>query len=197
MDEWQHLSVSMPTKSELRAEVAERRKRLTAGANDVRASAVAVNGLELLRAQAPDTRTVAAFMSFGHEPPTDLLVSSLADRGFTVLLPKVVSDTELEWLPYDGMWQADLLGINAPAGQLQPQSLADCGAIFIPATAASADGRRLGRGAGYYDRALAALPTHAQGGPLRIAVIDLAGALPDGVIPMAEHDAWMDAVLVG
>ena len=47
------------------------------------------------------------------------------------------------------------------------------------------DGTRLGRGAGYYDRALAAVPGAIKGGPLRIAV-----AFDDEVDDSVPHDAW-------
>ena len=117
--------------------------------------------MELLRSFGITHGSVAAFMAFGHEPPTDVLVSSMNDLGWTVLLPKVVSDTELAWVPYDGMWDDDLLGIATPSGQEQHE-LASVRAVFIPAVAASSDGARLGRGKGYYDRALARVPRFAR-----------------------------------
>lgn len=180
--------------------VAQRRLSLRTGATDVRASSVGINGVEIVRAQCPAGSTVAAFASFGSEPPTDILISGLVDLGYRVILPRVINDTEMTWHHYDGTWTTDTLGIATPgvdASASEPADIRSAKAIFIPAVAASSDGRRLGRGGGYYDRMLQTLPTHAEGGPYRIAVIDVAGLLPEGVIPMEDHDAWVDSVLVG
>ena len=185
-------------KKELRALVSTRRSQLRAGANDVRASAVAVNGVELVRHRIGKTGTVALFSSFGNEPPTDLLISGLVDLGYRVMLPRVVDETSMTWHYYDGEWTIDSLGIPTPSdSESNAADIHEAHIMFIPAIAASQDGRRLGRGGGYYDRLLATLPSHTNGGPFRVAVIDMAGLLPDGEIPMGEHDAFVDAVLVG
>lgn len=180
----------------MRSLVRKRQAELSVGSTDVRASAVAVNAMEMLREHCPEARTVALFVSFGNEPPTDLLIAVLAERGVKVLLPAAAEKSQLQWRDYTGSWERDLLGIETPAKSAE-HSLAEADVVFIPAIAASSDGRRLGRGAGYYDRALAQVPTHAEGGPLRIAVIDAAGLLPPGVIPLEAHDELVDAVLVG
>jgi 5-formyltetrahydrofolate cyclo-ligase len=203
---WHYLRVTTPIddyasrKKDLRTRVAQRRSQLRAGSTDVRASAVALNGAEMIRHNLAPHSTVALFSSFGNEPPTDLLITTLVDLGFRVILPRVINDTEMTWHHYDGQWTVDTLGIPSPGNNEAPSDLADISsadAMFIPAVAASQDGRRLGRGGGYYDRLLAEIPTHAEGGPLRIAVIDMAGLLADGEIPMGPHDAYVDAVLVG
>jgi 5,10-methenyltetrahydrofolate synthetase len=187
-------------KKELRTRVAQRRAQLRTGATDVRASAVALNGAEMVRHKVEAGSTIALFSSFGNEPPTDLLITQLVDLGYRVILPRVINDTDMTWHRYDGQWTVDTLGIPSPGVESTPSDPVDIHAadiIFIPAVAASQDGRRLGRGGGYYDRLLAQVPRHMYGGPIRIAVIDMAGLLPDGEIPMDEHDAYVDAVLVG
>ncbi len=183
-------------KNEIRKLVKVRRNSLQTGATDTRASAVAIHGMEMTRKFCKPGDTIAAFASFGFEPPTDLLISTLGEFGYKVLLPNSHEDRTMSWYRYDGEWGVDELGIAAPLNK-DAGSLADCALIFIPAIAASNDGRRLGRGAGFYDRALATLPPHKDGGPLRVAVIDMAGILPDGEIPMDEFDQYVDAVLVG
>jgi 5-formyltetrahydrofolate cyclo-ligase len=206
MCKWHHSRVTTPTedfaeqKKELRARVSQRRNQLRAGSTDVRASAVALNGAEIVRHQVPMGATIALFSSFGNEPPTDLLITHLVDLGYRVILPRVVNDTEMTWHRYDGTWTVDTLGIPTPGVDAVPSdsaSINDAHMMFIPAVAASQDGRRLGRGGGYYDRVLSTLPTYAQGGPFRVAIIDMAGLLADGEIPMSEHDAYVDGVLVG
>ena len=59
-----------------------------------------------------------------------------------VLLPVIASDTELAWV-CDG----------------EPRDLDEVELIVMPALAAGRDGSRLGRGKGYYDRAVDGLAT--------------------------------------
>jgi len=54
-------------------------------------------------------------------------------------------------------------------------------------------GRRLGQGGGYYDKALADVPSHTNGGPLRVAVLFDDEVLD--VVPSTEHDCVVDCVL--
>lgn len=183
-------------KAQLRELVRARRRSLTNTASDVRASAVAINAAELLREWGIYDGVIAAFVSFGHEPPTDLLITGLEGIGYTVILPRTVARDRLEWLRYEGLLEADLLGIAAPTDG-EPLALRNARAVFIPALAAATDGSRLGRGAGYYDRELAGVPSFSEGGPLRVGIIDEAGLLPEGVIPMDSHDQWLDALIVG
>jgi 5-formyltetrahydrofolate cyclo-ligase len=183
-------------KNEIRKVVQARRKSLQTGATDTRASAVAIHGMEMVRKFCKPGDLIGAFTSFGFEPPTDLLISTLNEFGYKVLLPNSHQDKSISWYRFDGQWGVDELGIAAPLNK-EAARLDDCSLIFIPALAASNDGRRLGRGAGYYDRALAEIPQHKDGGPLRVAVIDIAGILPNGEIPMDDFDQYVDAVLVG
>ena len=183
-------------KNEIRKVVQARRKSLQTGATDTRASAVAIHGMEMVRKFCKPGDLIGAFTSFGFEPPTDLLISTLNEFGYKVLLPNSHQDKSISWYRFDGLWGVDELGIAAPLNK-EAARLDDCSLIFIPALAASNDGRRLGRGAGYYDRALADIPQHKDGGPLRVAVIDMAGILPNGEIPMDDFDQYVDAVLVG
>lgn len=183
-------------KNEIRKVVHARRNTLHTGATDTRASAIAIHGMEMVRKFCQPGDQIAAFASFGFEPPTDLLISTLSEFGYQVILPNSHEDKTLSWYRYDGEWGVDELGIAAPLNK-EIGNIENCSLIFIPAIAASNDGRRLGRGAGYYDRALTNIPKHSAGGPLRVAVIDMAGLLPDGEIPMAEYDQYVDAVLVG
>lgn len=184
------------TKEELRAEVKKRRAALFSGASELRASAVAINAVQLLRDHGIEKGAVAAFASIVGEPPTDVLLTALTELGYELYLPRVVDDENLSWVKYEGLLESDLLGIPTPSGEATT-SPAEMAAIFVPAVAASPDGRRLGRGRGYYDRALAGVPKYADGGPLLIGVVDQAGWLPSGVIEMNDNDRWLDIVFVG
>jgi 5-formyltetrahydrofolate cyclo-ligase len=100
--------------------------------------------------------TVAAYYSVGTEPPTHSLVYALWKRGTYVMLPLVRPDGTLDWASYEG---PDSL---APAahGLLEPTAtggrlITSADLVIVPALAADRSGNRLGRGRGFYDRALA------------------------------------------
>jgi len=61
--------------------------------------------------------------------------------------------------------------------------------IFVPGLAFTAEGQRLGRGRGFYDRLLAALPPEI----LRVGVCFAEQVVPD--IPSEPHDEEVDVVL--
>jgi 5-formyltetrahydrofolate cyclo-ligase len=67
-----------------------------------------------------------------------------------------VNDTELDWHVYNpGHLSAGSLGIFEPSGASVDLSVAEL--VFLPAVAVGRDGTRLGRGRGFYDRALASV----------------------------------------
>ena len=82
-------------------------------------------------------------------------------------------------------------GISEPA--ISQIDLSTASAIIIPALRAGLDGTRLGRGAGYYDRALANLLPHSQGGPLRICLVF--DDEVDETVPSESHDAPIDVIV--
>jgi 5-formyltetrahydrofolate cyclo-ligase len=66
----------------------------------------------------------------------------------------------LDWATYAGRdaLVSGRLRLPQPTGRrLGPRALREVDAVVVPALAADHDGNRLGRGAGYYDRALAQL----------------------------------------
>lgn len=182
-------------KVELRQRIQVARNTLRAGSSDTRASAFALNAMQFVKSYSEPGDVIALFVSLGYEPPTDLLISTLDELGYGILLPRVLDDVNLGWYRYDGQWLVDELGISAP--HESSADLKSARIIFIPACAASNDGRRLGRGKGYYDRALASVQEFHEGGPFRIAVTDISGLVEPGLIPVDAHDQLVNAVLVG
>ena len=74
-----------------------------------------------------------------------------------MLLPITLDDFSLDWALYSG--RDDLadarFGLLEPTGpRLGPDAIGTADIVVIPALAIDADGRRLGQGAGCYDRAL-------------------------------------------
>ena len=103
-------------------------------------------------------RAVAAYLSTGAEPGTLQLVGWLAAHGVRVLLPVLSRGRAPAWAPYAG---PDALrlgrhGILEPAAERLPEGgLRAAELVLCPGLAANQRGDRLGRGGGWYDRALA------------------------------------------
>jgi 5-formyltetrahydrofolate cyclo-ligase len=107
-------------------------------------------------------RVVAAYLSWRSEPGTLQLVAWLAAQNISVLLPVMTTPdgstrTEAAWAPYAGpdALRVGVLSILEPTTALAPgDALVSADLIVCPALAANTSGDRLGRGGGWYDRAL-------------------------------------------
>jgi 5-formyltetrahydrofolate cyclo-ligase len=134
---------------------------------------------------------VTAFMSMNNEPPTEGVREALAKLGKKVALPIMRPKRLLEW-GYDGTTL-----IRNSYGILEPEpaeiDISQASAIIIPALRVGLDGSRLGRGAGYYDRALERVPAHSIGGPLRICLVFDEDV--DDTVPHESHDAPIDVIV--
>jgi 5-formyltetrahydrofolate cyclo-ligase len=135
--------------------------------------------------------TVAAYVSVGTEPDTQGLIFALWKRGTYVLLPVLLPDGDLDWASYEG---PDSL-VAGPRGLLQPSerrrgvtAITSADLIVAPALAVDLTGRRLGRGGGSYDRALARV------GPAVLTIALLYGDELVSHVPAAEHDQRVKAV---
>ena len=101
--------------------------------------------------------TVAGYLSTGVEPGTLQLVGWLAAHGVEVLLPVLSRGREPAWAPYGGpdALQLGRHGILEPTTEPLPDDgLHRAGLVLCPGLAANRRGDRLGRGGGWYDRAL-------------------------------------------
>jgi 5-formyltetrahydrofolate cyclo-ligase len=135
--------------------------------------------------------TVAAYYSVGTEPDTRGLVFALWKRGSYVVLPVLLPDGDLDWASYEG---PDSLA-PGPRGLLQPVepvrgpgTVARADVVLVPALAVDVSGKRLGRGAGCYDRALARV-----GGQVPTIGLIYDGELVPSV-PAEPHDRVVRAV---
>jgi 5-formyltetrahydrofolate cyclo-ligase len=152
-----------PENVELRAEKAALRARLLAArarlSAEQRAQAGrAIRDVLLDRPEVQMAGTIAAYYSIGAEPDTRGLVYALWKRGSYVLLPVLRPGGDLDWASYEG---PDSL-VPGSRGLREPgepprgvDAVARADAVLVPALAVDAAGRRLGRGGGSYDRALA------------------------------------------
>ena len=97
---------------------------------------------------------VASYFSYGKEPDTTEVNRELLSQGKKILLPRIDGE-DLVWC----FWNGDLStvennnGIFEPIGEIFTNFGAiDC--VFVPALAVDSSGIRLGKGKGFYDRAL-------------------------------------------
>lgn len=178
-----------------------RAARRAAAANPARgelvASEVLTHPVVSRRLAEPGAR-VAAYVSLPWEPPTDVLREQLRGAGIEVLLPVADPRGGLTWVRDDGSAGAAWGVPGQPASPATPTAAttdaAGAAVVIVPALAATADGRRLGQGGGYYDRFLANLPAASAGGPLLVAVVGPGEVLDD--VPTEPHDRRVDTVVV-
>ena len=178
-----------PTKAELRANFrAQRAHRPQAEREDFAQQLIAESQSVLASAQ-----TVALFVGVGDEPDTRPLLRALHTRGVRVLLPIVMPDWSLDWAAYvgdDALTEAGY-GLLEPTGpRLGAAAVAEADVVLVPALAVDPSGRRLGQGAGCYDRALTFV---AQETPV-LAIVFLDERISDE-LPEEPHDRRVDGVL--
>jgi 5-formyltetrahydrofolate cyclo-ligase len=176
----------MHDKQHLRSAITARRAARDPA--EIAAAGAAIGGLA--RAVIGDAALVAAFIGVGAEPPTDPLIAECIRLGARVLVPAVRGHA-LEWSEYGGPDELvqSPLGLLEPAGPRSgPEAIADCELIVVPALAVDRHGHRLGRGGGFYDRAL----------PLAPAARAFAVVYDDEVldeVPVEAHDARVAGAL--
>lgn len=141
--------------------------------------------------------TMAAFSSIRGEIAMDPSLDLLVGRGYQVLIPmlgtgiqvgwgRLQSEQDLEDMKRIPGWRPDEPDMPA----LPPQALNQADLILVPALAIDHAGIRLGRGGGWYDRALA---LRAEQAP--VVGICWPGEFVEDPLPHLDHDLPVDAVL--
>jgi 5-formyltetrahydrofolate cyclo-ligase len=155
-----------------------------------RATAAAAVAGALVRGLA-GVRAFAAHVPEQTEPGYGRLPAVFTQLGARVLLPVVPpTGSELAWAVDTGRLVPGRFGLLEPVGpRLGPTAIGTADVVVVPALAVSRDGVRLGRGGGYYDRAL----RHARAGALVVAVV-FDDELVDEV-PCEPHDHRVHAVV--
>jgi 5-formyltetrahydrofolate cyclo-ligase len=103
-----------------------------------------------------DASCLAGYVSMPGEPGTQPLLAALSARGTRVLLPLLQVDFDLGWATYEpGALASARFGISEPTGvPLGLNAINDASLVICPGLAGDAQGHRLGRGGGSYDRVL-------------------------------------------
>ena len=108
-----------------------------------------------LKPRLAEAQTIMAYYSLPDEVYTHQLIDDLLAAGKTIVLPHVIDGERMELRRYTGPQdlREGAFGIMEPYGEpFTDYHLIDI--ALIPGIAFDADGHRLGRGRGYYDRFL-------------------------------------------
>lgn len=143
----------MDTKPQIRAAIRAQRQVSGNSNPDGFASQLATLVREL------GAKRVSCFVSVRGEPDTSGFFAWALEAGIEVLLPRVVSETEMEWalLTRDALVPG-AFGVPEPTGPAVDASVVETiDLMLIPAAAVDRRGTRLGWGRGYFDRELASI----------------------------------------
>mgnify|MGYP005946055709 FL=1 len=154
----------------------------------LRASAAIFSAVERLP-EFRAARAVAVFAALPDEPATDEVLARWASTR-RVVLPRVEGDAMRFYACRPDALVFGAFGILEPQGE-RPCPAGEIDLVVCPGVAFTADGRRLGRGRGYYDRYL--------GDPafrgFRVGVCYAHQLVDD--LPVEPHDVRMDRVITG
>jgi len=117
-----------------------------------RLAAKAVTRLPMFRAG----KRIALYLAFDRETDTAALIAAARRRGIRVYVPVIVDrrNSRIRFYPLDGKTRRGVFGISVPVGTGRPVSPRWLDLIVIPLVGVDTEGRRLGMGGGFYDRAL-------------------------------------------
>ncbi len=144
------------------------------------------------RFPSPQGKVAALYAGIGAEIDARRhLAAWLIEQGWTLALPRVEGEDGCmvfrQWTPGDTLVH-DEIGLNAPE-ESRPALEPDL--VIAPLLGFDREGRRLGQGGGYYDRALEALRARKDVFVLGLAYV---GQETQG-LPDEPHDQRLDAIL--
>lgn len=136
-----------------------------------------------------NAESIFLYLAMPTEPDTRGILTRAIEDGKQVYVPKCISKTEMLAVRLRSTEQlkTGMYGILEPVDCSETLGDKTPDLILVPCVSASADGRRLGHGAGYYDRFL-------KGNEQRTVCLCFARALFDD-IPMDENDVYMHRVV--
>jgi 5-formyltetrahydrofolate cyclo-ligase len=132
-------------------------------------------------------KKIAAYLPYADEPDIELFLDWALEQEIEVVLPVANQDGSLSWVRFDGSSTIGIHGFAEASGS--SNSLDEIDLAVVPALAIGVDGIRLGKGKGYYDRALEKLDSDI---PV-VAVIFDEELLEH--VPGEQHDLSVSAVL--
>lgn len=185
----EHAAEARAQKAKLRAEAAARRARIAP--QEAAAAALAVRNRVLAAGLATKGAVVSGFWPIRDEFDPRPLMEALAARGHRLCLPVVIAKGRAlafrAWVPGDPLEHAGF-GLSVPAWDAPPV-LPDF--LIVPLLAFDRRGFRLGYGAGYFDRTIAALRAR----PKPVFALGAGFAAQEvAEVPALAHDQRLDAI---
>ena len=135
-----------------------------------------------------NSNTIFCYMSMGGEPVTDEIIERALEDGKRVGIPLCVGPHDMvvkEYKSGDELARG-AFGIREPLAEATEITADEFDLAIVPCVACSEDGRRIGHGAGYYDRFLSV------SGFNKIALC-FEKLLTDD-IPLEDTDVYMEGV---
>ncbi|WKD61650.1 5-formyltetrahydrofolate cyclo-ligase family protein [Corynebacterium ciconiae DSM 44920] len=178
-------------KSRIRREMTSRRQALSASQRAEANDAIGAHVANLMASIG--ARRAAAYVPLANEPGGEALIPLLDSWLDELYLPISGPQGQLGWAQFTGFDNTEPgpYSIPEPTGPRTDNSLLQqLDLIVVPALAATPCGFRLGKGGGYYDRALA---QRQPGRPLA-AVVLFDDNLVDH-LPIEDHDAPVDIII--
>lgn len=199
------------SKPAIRKEMRERKQSVSSAALKIMSETVCNRILSHRRIL--DASVIIAFAPLPDEVAIFPAVRTLYSKGKHILLPRVVSDTEMILCEYKGddSLEVGAYGISEPTGapvdweellagdklhvaaddveysSVQDAFISSSVVAIVPGMAFDSSGHRLGRGKGYYDRMLAKCRPYAIGVAYSFQIID--------AVPFDEHDISMQEII--
>lgn len=175
------------TKRALRMRILAARRTVTPQQRQAEAAALQTH-ITMLH---PLGGTVCGYVPVGSEPGSVAMLDTLVDAGVRVLLPVARDGQPMQWGDYvPGGLVAAPFGLREPAPPWrEPGAICAAAVVLVPALAVDRRGNRLGRGAGFYDRALPLADPDAR----LIAVVRDDELLDE--VPAEPHDVAMTHML--
>ena len=173
------------TKSEMRKAVREKMAAMSHAEKEQKSTMLALS--LVVHPRVRDARVVALFFPLRDEVQVGDVVEAVAAER-TVVLPRVEGDV-MRFYPFEpGKVAKGAYGITEPLGDV-PIDPASIDVMVVPGVAYSADGCRMGRGKGYYDKYMS-LPGFSA---YKIGVCYAEQMLPS--LPCEEHHIKVDEVI--
>ena len=181
--------------------------RREVGIHEARETASAVKSLLLDEPVIQEAATLAVYAATDGEVDVSDVARWAQEAGKRVFSPVMLEDAPsaqtrlriafVEWLP-DTPWAKGAFGIPEPEGGKEI-AIEACDAALVPGVAFGRDGSRVGRGKGYYDKALAFLTEGSRPRPPVVFGIchdfQIADALAKSPLAAKDRDIPMDAVV--
>jgi 5-formyltetrahydrofolate cyclo-ligase len=141
-------------KATLRKNLRAQRRSLSTADHQRRSriAAKAVAGSRSFRAG----KRVAVYLPFDRETDTAALIGEARRRGVRIYVPVIVDrrHSRIRFYPLDAKTRRGVFGISVPRRLGAPAAPRWLNLIVVPLVGVDAEGRRLGMGGGFYDRAL-------------------------------------------